>query len=406
MKDASRRVRVTVLAINGLVVFAWGILTPILPLYLTDQGVSVPDVGLLFSVQMVALAAGEMTWGRVIDRFGPWAAIVPGSFMVAALMFILPFAKSIPIFVVLFIFLGISRSSIFVTGRWTMAVHAQPEKRASSMAQLAVIFSAMSGIASIVGGLMTDAWGYPSVFIAAAISPLLSGLLSILRFKELRFSGKGPQALEEATVEVELKTNWGAMLRLLGIQGAVAAMQFIGLSIFRTYMPLMSTQVIGTDATGTGILFGIVGFVQVLTTIPLAGLADRRGKKRFMILGLLGCSLSYLGMAFTGDYSLLVVFVVIYAVSSAIFSPSALALLSESMPRDRQATAIGMYGVLEDSGVITGSAVGGFIWDAWGHQATFLFGSLMAGLGAVSCLSWIKKPQQGGMQSSQDAFDA
>jgi len=340
------------------------------------------------------MAVGEMTLGRVIDRFGPTAAIVPGSFVVGALMLILPFGKSIFAFVAMFIFLGLSRSAIIVTGRWTMAVHAPMDERARSMALLNVIFGATGAIASLVGGLMTDAWGYTSVFMVAAISPLLGGIISIARFNALRTSGMAPQAVGGIAVEDAPPTKQGTLLRILGIQGGVAAMQFIGLSIFRTYMPLLSTQVLGTDATGSGVLFGIVGVVQMLTTIPLAGIADRKGKKRFMVLGMLGCSVSYIGMAFAGSYSQLIIFVISYAISAALFGPSALALLSESMPRDRQATAMGMYGVLEDSGVITGSAVGGFIWGAWGHQATFLFGSLMAGLGTISCLTWIKEPKR------------
>lgn len=394
MSDGSKMVRTTVLAINGLIVFSWGILTPILPLYLTDQGVSVKTVGVLFSVQMIALATGELTWGRVIDRFGPSVAILPGTFVVAALMLVLPFGRMISLLFVLFVLLGLSRSAIIIVGRWTMAVHAEPERRAHSMAQLSVIFSAMHAIGSLVGGLLTDAWGYTAVFMVAAISPLLGGMLSIMRYKTLQTSGKALQITETALDAGAPPTQWNRLLRIVFLQGGVAAMQFIGLSIFRTYMPLLSTQVIGTDATGSGVLFAIVGVVQIMTTIPLAGIADRKGKKRFMLLGMLGCALSYVGMAFSGSFSVLVVFVILYSISVSLFGPSALAMISESIPREHQATAIGIYGVCEDAGVITGSAAGGFIWDAWGHQAAFLLGTVMAGLGSLGCLRWIKDPRR------------
>jgi len=75
----------------------------------------------------------------------------------------------------------------------------------------------------------------------------------------------------------------------------------------------------------------------------------------------------------------------------AMFNPAALGRLSDSVPLERQSTVMGLYGgVCENTGMIAGSALGGFIWSTMGPEATFLTGSLAAGLGAMICLTLVK----------------
>jgi len=75
-----------------------------------------------------------------------------------------------------------------------------------------------------------------------------------------------------------------------------------------------------------------------------------------------------------------------------------LGLLSESIPLQKQSTVMGIYGgVCENTGIVAGSALGGFIWSAFGPQATFLMGAISASLGAVICLTLLeRKPSHGG----------
>ena len=111
-----------------------------------------------------------------------------------------------------------------------------------------------------------------------------------------------------------------------------------------------------------------------------------------MIFGLLISGVAMAGMAFAKSYLWLTIFVIGQSGGMAMFSPASLGMLSDSVPSQRQSTAMGAYGGLcEDTGIIAGAALGGFIWSAWGPQATFLAGAIAAGLGVVVCLALIKK---------------
>ena len=132
--------------------------------------------------------------------------------------------------------------------------------------------------------------------------------------------------------------------------------------------------------------------------LPMGMLADRIGKKRSMIIGLLLSATALAGIAFGKSFSWLIVFVIIRSMGFSIFSPAALGLLSDSVPLQKQSTVMGVYGgVCENTGIVAGSALGGFVWSALSPQATFLMGAISASLGALICLTLLeRKPSQGG----------
>jgi MFS family permease len=381
----------TVLGIYGLVLTSIGILLPVLPLYLSSLGIEPQELGLLFSVNMVAVAIGEMSWGRVIDKVGVGAALFTGTFLVAGLTSLLLVVRSLPLFFILFFCIGFSRAAIFITGRWYIAVHSHPSERASSMALLVAIMSGTRSVASVLGGIFVDGWGYPLALSSAVVGPLLGGFILLARRNKLNFSELDDKQTDLLVGDRIPTTFRQGLLYIVGIQGLVAAMNYFGFSVFLTYTSLFSTQVIGTDATGAGILFSIQGFVNLLVVIPIARIADRRGKKLFMRLGLLGSTVAFLGIALSSTYAVLMIFVVTFSLSFALFGPAAVALLSESVPKNRQGTAIGIYGVFEDVGMILGSSLGGFLWEKWSPMATFLSGSIAAAVGALASYKLIKE---------------
>ena len=111
-----------------------------------------------------------------------------------------------------------------------------------------------------------------------------------------------------------------------------------------------------------------------------------------MILALLVSAAGLVGVAFTENFTWLIVSLIIWSLGATTFSPAAFALLSSSVPIERQSTAMGIYGgVFANVGILAGSALGGFAWTAWGPQLTFLMGTVSAVLGAVICFFTLAK---------------
>jgi len=386
--------RIIVITAMGLGVLAMNVMRPILPLYLTSIGVSPKNLGLMFSVSMVGMVFGEVSWGWVADKIGVKLPMSVGTTIFGLITLFFVFTQNISSLFIVFLFWGLARSALYGPGRGYIGSAASPSKKAVSMAIIAVLFSASRSLGALSSGFIADTWGYRFVFFTTCGVALIGGGVLFFGIRKTRWV-----ALKPISVPFSFP-NWTSFISAISIyrplapQCLVASLFFLGFGILGTFLPLLASQVVeGISVTEVGILFATAGFVSMLLGIPLGMLADRVGKKKIMILGLLISGVAMAGMAFAKSYLWFTIFIIGQSVAMAMFSPASLGLLSDSVPAQQQSTAMGAYGGLcENTGIIAGSSFGGFIWSAWGPQATFLVGAIAAGLGVVVSLVLIKQP--------------
>ncbi len=171
----------------------------------------------------------------------------------------------------------------------------------------------------------------------------------------------------------------------------VTALRFFGMGSLMTFVPLFASERASIDVSLVGVLFTVGGLANLALSVPAGIMADRVGKKTMMIAGMVVTAGAMVGIAFSDNFALLLVFMILNNAGMAFFSPAALGLLSDSVPRNRQSTAMGFYGgVCENVGILGGSALGGVIWESINPEATFLSGAIACGLGAILCLVWVK----------------
>jgi MFS family permease len=407
LKDRVRKVAsgelAAVMAIMALGALAMSILRPMLPIYLDDIGVQPTVLGLMFSAAMVGMVLGESSWGWVADRVGLRLPMTVGTAVcgIVVLSFVLTQAVA-GLFAVFFVW-GVVRSAIYGPGRGYIAAKAPPLRKSTYMAIVAAILATSRSLGALPGGFIVDSLGFNWLFAISAGIALVGGIVVMASLKRgtRAFTGE-PAGSDPVPGAVATTLPVRSLRRTFGLQCAVAALQFLALGIVMTFAPLLATQVIGVSATEVGVLFTVAG-LMAMVAVPLGMLADRIGKRAFMMLGLFATAAAMAGMAFADSYAWLFVYAIVQAVGMATFSPAALGLLSDSIPADRQATAMGVYGGLcENSGVIAGSALGGLLWDQLGPGATFLAGTAAAGLGVLLCLGLSRGKVTGGARPAED----
>ena len=394
MKRTSNSELFAVITILGIGSLAMAIPQPILPLYLTSIGITPEVLGLIQSVIMVGMVIGEPSMGWLADRVGLKIPLGIGTFFCGLAILSFVFSRDIIAIFFISLFWGFTRSAIFGPGRGYIGMNAPPLKQATFMSFIAVVMAASRTLGALPGGFVADTLGYEWVFIISAGISAIGGLIVVLVLKKpkqvrLEPAANIPLPADEPRSQGDLK-----VLRLLLSQGAVAAFFFFGMGIMFTFLPLLATQVVGVSATKVGIIFTVSGLVTMALSVPMAILADRKGKKQLMIAGLLMSSAAMAGMAFTQSYLWLIGFVTVFAVGMAMFEPASLGLISSNVPARRLSTVMGIYGgIFENSGIIAGSALAGFVWSSWGPQSTFLIGTVTGGLGMLICLLFVKEPK-------------
>jgi len=371
---------VTVLATGSL---AMGILRPILPLYLAHINFDPALIGLIVSVSMIGMVIGESFSGWVADRAGLRLPLVIGTVVCGLVSFAFVLSESAAVLFAVGFFWGMTRAAIFGPGRGYLADAAPTGKKATYLAITSAITALSRGAGALPGGFIADRLNYHWVFYVAGAVAIAGGIAALTGPK----ASPRRIALPPDSTPEPVQTAWRSFFGPFSLQCLIAVFIFINMAILLTFVPLLGTEVIGISATDVGAVFTINGFAMMGFSIPLGMAADRMGKRLLMIAGLLACAGTMVGLAFAGTFAWLIGLGVLHAFGMAAFTPSALGLLSDHIPIGRQATAMGLYGgVCENSGLVAGSAIGGFVWEWLGPPATFYTGAIACGVGIVICL--------------------
>lgn len=377
-----------VLAVMGLTTLAMSLPNPVMPLYLTSINIGPALLGTMLSVGMLGMAIGETGWGWFADKTGIRIAMIAGTFFTGLSVLLFVFTESIPVIFGVFFIWGFLRSAVFGPIRGYIGTAAPPDKKATFMAFSAVMLSASSSLGALPSGFLADAFGYHSVFYASLGVSLAAGIVVLAGLKLNKVSA-GTAADEKISEENHPGKKFS--LYSLTPMCIVTVLRFLGMGCMMTFMPLFATEVVGIELAMVGVLFTTGGMVILFLSVPTGILADRLGKKSMMITGMILSAGAMAGVAYAGSFAWLVLFMALNSAGMALFSPAALGLLSDSVPRNRQSTAMGFYGgVCENTGIMGGSALGGIIWDTFGPQSTFFSGALVCGLGALLCLLLVK----------------
>lgn len=393
MKRLINRELLSIMAVIGLSVMAMAILQPVLPLYLTSIGVKPTALGLMFSVAMVGMVLGESTGGWIADKIGLKIPLAVGTFVCAPMVFAFTLTQNSSAIFLIFLFWGIFRAAIFGPARGYIGTTAPFASKATFMGIYGATLAIARSLGTLMSGFIADNLGYDWNFFVSASISVIAGLLLFGGLRKIPLARLRPPLQSSPTSELPArKVSYG--YRPFIIQCVVAALAFLGSGVI-SFLPLLATQVVGVQATQVGILFTIGNLSGAALLIPLGRLADRRGKRVLMIIGLVVSAIGLAGCASASNFGWLTGYFVINSVGQAMFSPAAVALLSDTVPFAWQSTAMGVYGACEDAGVIAGSALGGVVWTEWGPPATFILGAISFGLGALICFSLIREKSPG-----------
>ena len=371
MKRVFNRELASVIGIVSLAVMSMSVLGPVLPLYLKSINISPAVLGLMFSVGMAGMVFGESSAGWLADKVGVRIPLGLGTIVCAPLVLCFAFTQNVPFIFTIFLTWGIVRAAVFGPGRGYIGANVPVSQKATFLAIYAASMSVSRSIGSFISGFTSDHLGYSWNFYIAAGIVLLGGGLVIFGLRKIP---PGKPALPTPTAPADSVKPGKAPYRSRSFiaQCIIAALCWASTGIVGPFLPLLVVDVAKVTATDVGILFTISSLITAAMLIPMGRLSDRKNKKIMMITGLLVTTAGLTGIAFAKNLSGFIIAVIIQSLGNAIFSPAAVALLSDTVPQNWQNTAMGIYGGCEDIGVVIGSALGGLAWSSIGPQSTFL----------------------------------
>ncbi|MBE9230278.1 MFS transporter [Cuspidothrix issatschenkoi LEGE 03284] len=190
------------------------------------------------------------------------------------------------------------------------------------------------------------------------------------------------KALE--TVDAELRKN---LLMLF----AAGLFFWSGLASLLPTLPLYIEH-IGASKQEIGIVMGSFAIGMLLFRPAMGTLADIRGRKIVLLIGMSAGAIAPLGYLFIKTILPLMVIRAFHGISIAAFATAYITLVSDLAPEHRRGEIVGYMSLVSPLGVGIGPAIGGFVQVTIGYTPLFLSSAALCSLGLLCIIPIVNPP--------------
>lgn len=158
----------------------------------------------------------------------------------------------------------------------------------------------------------------------------------------------------------------------------------LGVASLAAFMVFLDTQVLFVAFDDIRASFPAVSFATMSWTlsaytialaaalVPSGRMADRFGRRRVFLIGLVAFTLASVLCAFAPSAGLLVAFRVVQALGAATLVPASLAVILSVFPPARVPVAVAVWGAIAALAAAVGPTAGALLVQAWDWRAVFL----------------------------------
>jgi MFS family permease len=326
-----------------------------IPKYLEALGAPVVAIGAYGSTEDLFDGLYQYPGGWVGDHYGRRRAMLLFVSLAAVGYAIVASAPAWPV-----VFLGL----VFVMCWTSMASptlfavigDALPrERRALGFSVQAILRRVPVLVAPTLGGLLIVAQGVLSgVRLGLVVSIVLAGTtLLVVRRMRLELPGPAPSGA--------IGDVWRSLptpLRRLLLSDVFIRTCDAMVDVF---LVLYAVNVVGVDPPAFGVLIGVQMATVILCSLPAARLADRLGRKPFVVATFLAFTCFPLTVVAAHSFAGLVLAFVVGGLRE-IGEPARKALILEFVREDVRARGVGLYYLIRSVAIAPAATIGGLLW--------------------------------------------
>jgi MFS family permease len=344
-----------------LVMAGQGVVSPILPLFARDFGVSAAMVGLTFTAFGLARLLLNIPAGIWADRRGRRFLLVGGPLVTSIGMIGSGLAPSIWVLLVWRLVAG-AGSALYMTGAQIYLVDiADPTQRARYIAtnQGALLVGISSGPA--IGGLLAEGFGLRAPFLVVGAAAVLTSVYGWYRLPETRDQVAAVAASMDR-VDRSVRRAFFRSRPFIAI-GLVTASIFSIRGSRQTLVPLYGADEFGLGAGQIGLIFTGLGVVGLVLIAPAGWSADRFGRKPLIVPTGYLAAVGAVAAAYAPTAGLFVSGLLFSAIGTGIAGPAPAAFVADIAPRQLRGSAMGTYRTWGDLGIVLSPPLSGALAD-------------------------------------------
>ena len=357
-----------------------GMLIPVLPLYLTEAGLSLSKVSLVLAGSGLGAAIGSLPIGSLLARLGERRVMVVSLFLLVVSTALLGATTAMFALLGLRMGAGAGGAALRLSRQTYIARRVIGPRRGRSMAMIGGSFRFSLFVGPLLGGWLADVAGFSTAFVVAGALTSLGLVPALLSPpSEIALLPNARDTPQFGVLDA-MRRHW----RLLLVAGVVPLLVMTVREGRFVVLPLISDD-LGLSPTAVGAVVS-VGTAADLLLFPVAGWVMDRFGRLFAIIPAFTCialGLVLLGLAETT--AAVVVAGAVIGVGNGLSSGTMLTFGSDLAPADATGPFLAGLAAMQDAGRVVGPLLVGVI----GGAASLGTASIGLAVVLVAATAWL-----------------
>lgn len=381
---------------NFLVAGTMTMIMPFLSLYIETFGEHSDAYvqkwsGLIFGATFITAFIMSPIWGRFADKFGFKPILLINGFGIATAVFLMGFVNSVETFFLLRLLNGVVTGFIPTSLAF---ISSQTSKKEAGKMLGTLQTGSVAGMlfGPILGGLLSDAFGFQYTFLITSVTVALTALIVLFGIHEQR-----KQKSKAASTYSRKMIITGIFKHriLLTVMIVTTMIQIGNFSI----QPLLSLYVANiTHATEVaflaGLTFSAAGLGNLLFARQWGKLGDDIGYEKVLTILLLLSFVFIIPQGFVTELWQLIVLRLLFGIATGGMIPVTTALVRREAPTDVQGEVMGYNTSFRFLGNIIGPMFGGIVSGYIGISSVFIVTAFLFLTAFILLVYMMRKPSQ------------
>ena len=350
---------------------------PFLPFFISELGIKEISeqsywAGIILSASGFTFTIFSPLWGHLADKYGRKIMVVRSMIGGTIVLFLMSIVRNVKQLLICRLLQGALTGTIVASV--TLVASVVPvEKSGFTLGMMQTAVSIGNSIGPLIGGFLSDKFGYRNTFRIGGLIIFLGGILVFL-FAEEKFKNNSNEEKISFKDIIKISGFWIATIIMFGVR--------LSNTILNPSFPLVVKEITFSEKlnTITGLIIGVAAIVEGISAILLGNIADKIGYLKMIINCSIFASIASLGHFFVDSPFQLLFFRILFVGSIAGILPAVNSLIKMMVDEKSIGKAYGLMTSLSMLGFAFGPLIGGYTGKISGIRTPFLITSIFHAL--------------------------
>ena len=363
------------------VMVGFGVVIPVLPVFVRDFGVGYTEVGAVVSAFALVRLVSSPFVGKLIDWGGERTILAIGIAIVAVSSAMVGFAQSYLEVLLLRGAGGVGSAMFSISAMSLLLGTTAPSMRGRAVGfyQGGFLIGGMAGPA--IGGLLAViSLRAPFFFYAGTL--VIAGAVGLIYLKPVSRSAKTASPTDAPAIPLRVVLG---DRRFRAACLANFATGWASFGVRSALVPILVVELLHKEELWTGIAFAIAAVAQTLALGPAGKFVDTVGRKQAIIASYAVGAVVMLAIPFAGDIWVLIALLCVFGVAAAFMGTAPAASVGDAAGA-KSGQPVAIFSAFSDLGAIIGPLAAGALLDTVSYPAAFGSAVLLLAIAAIYAL--------------------